>query len=493
MMHLRIILAEAERAELLRPLVGGFQMSSDTHVQCGKPIPEPEAAGSMAPEHCCNRDQTSASLRSRKTLDESSLGHKLWNKLQPLLPKILPVVIGILLAIFAYVRSYTSSEGYAASRFMEAMRKKDFPAALTFAKQVGDRHKEPGLGEFLSAISLLELGRLEDALSEADAAVGKNARREHGLLRARILYRMGRESDGNAARDRARTLPFGKWSDTDFPEVIYPVAVANGVLSVQERLDVLRTNRDFESFRVLLGEASCLEVPFRNDQFASHIVRSLYLACLKKNDWESAHALVNAMPGKQRDMIVETPRISSTSHGAELAAWNLICWLPCMAKQKSLADVPRGNFTELRAVLLEVENAAGESQRNLRSMLAKFESSANATSGSTDPELVTFSETNIRLLEEFATSCRKFREWSYSSEVLKRRTDSGELVVEAIIRGYFGDAIGTLKEYQGSRDSGFMELSRITDELSDVERRRSNLYAAPNGALDKYLPKTIPN
>lgn len=136
-------------------------------------------------------------------------------QLQPLLPKILPVVIGILLAIFAYVRSYTSSEGYAASRFMEAMRKKDFPAALTFAKQVGDRHKEPGLGEFLSGYPLLELSSLEDALSEADAAVGKNARREHQLLRARILYRMGRESDGNAARNRRR-LPFGKWSDTDF-------------------------------------------------------------------------------------------------------------------------------------------------------------------------------------------------------------------------------------------------------------------------------------
>lgn len=74
------------------------------------------------------------------------------------------------------------------------------------------------------------------------------------------------------------------------PEVIYPVAVANGVLSVQERLDVLRTNRDFESFRVLLGEAGFLWKFPSGTTSSSHIVRSLYLACLKKNDWESAHA-----------------------------------------------------------------------------------------------------------------------------------------------------------------------------------------------------------
>jgi hypothetical protein len=81
------------------------------------------------------------------------------------------------------------------SRYLDALSKKDYETAIKATEQLAKKNKEPGQCEYLAAYPLLELGRVDEALAKSDAALKKSRLREHGQLKAQILFRLKRPAE----------------------------------------------------------------------------------------------------------------------------------------------------------------------------------------------------------------------------------------------------------------------------------------------------------
>ena len=163
----------------------------------------------------------------------------------------------------------------------------------------------------------------------------------------------------------------------------------------------------------------------------------------------------------------------------EVTAATLNCWDPCIVKEKELNSLRGGTPEDLRKfqhILSDLETKARESRDSLNKTLDKWRFARTENRDDARSKIFELADRNVALFDDYIAVTAEIREWTYSAQVLAKRTSSGEVAIESFLRGMNGDPLGTYKEWRGQHDEQTIVLMRLGDRWDQVFKRRKAAF-----------------